>query len=95
LCLWSQLLATLKYNEANLRAARAQLAKLEAQPRPEEVPPSEAKVKVAEASVELQRDLVTGVTERKASASRCFSSSVSVKSKIAGPMGRTPHTTAS
>jgi multidrug efflux pump subunit AcrA (membrane-fusion protein) len=52
-----QLLATLKYNEANLRAARAQLAKLDAQPRPEEVPPSEAKVKVAEANVDLQRDL--------------------------------------
>jgi multidrug resistance efflux pump len=52
-----QLLATLKYNEANLRAARAQLAKLEAQPRPEEVPPSEAKVKVAEANVDLQYDL--------------------------------------
>jgi multidrug resistance efflux pump len=52
-----QLLATLKYNEANLQAARAQLAKLEAQPRPEEVPPSEAKVKVAEANVNLQNDL--------------------------------------
>jgi multidrug resistance efflux pump len=52
-----QLLATLKYNEANLQAARAQLAKLEAQPRPEEVPPSEAKVKVAEANVSLQHDL--------------------------------------
>jgi multidrug resistance efflux pump len=52
-----QLLATLKFNEANLRAARAQLAKLEAQPRPEEVPPSEAKVKAAEANVDLQNDL--------------------------------------
>src|SRR5262249_7209954 len=52
-----QLLATLKYNEANLRAARAQLAKLEAQPRPEEVPPSEAKVSVAEANALLQQDL--------------------------------------
>ena len=30
-----QLLATLKYNEANLQAAQAQLTKLEAQPRPE------------------------------------------------------------
>ena len=50
-------MATLKYNEANLRAARAQLAKLEAQPRPEEVPPSEAKVEVAQGNVELQRDL--------------------------------------
>ena len=52
-----QLLATLKYNEANLQAARAQLAKLEAQPRPEEVPPSEAKVEVARANVLLQQDL--------------------------------------
>src|SRR5262245_60617397 len=52
-----QLLATLKYNEANLRAARSQLAKLEAQPRAEEVPPSEAKVKVAEANVSVQQDL--------------------------------------
>jgi multidrug resistance efflux pump len=52
-----QLLATLKFNEANLQAARAQLAKLEAQPRPEEVPPSDAKVQVAEASLRLQQDL--------------------------------------
>src|SRR5262245_30346585 len=52
-----QLLATLKYNEANLQAARAQLAKLEAQPRAEEVPPSEAKVAVAEANLDLQQDL--------------------------------------
>src|SRR6516164_7115460 len=52
-----QLLATLKYNEANLQAARAQLAKLEAQPRAEEVPPSEAKVSVAEANLDLQIDL--------------------------------------
>jgi multidrug resistance efflux pump len=52
-----QLLATLKSNKANLRAARAQLGKLNAQPRPEEVPPSEARVKVAEANVDVQRDL--------------------------------------
>jgi multidrug resistance efflux pump len=52
-----QLLATLNYNEANLKAARAQLAKLEAQPRPEEVPPSEAKVSVAEANESVQKDL--------------------------------------
>src|SRR5258708_32338655 len=44
-----QLLATLKYNEANLQAAQTQLAKLDAQPRREEVPPSEAKVQVAQA----------------------------------------------
>jgi multidrug resistance efflux pump len=52
-----QLLATLKYNEANLLAAQAQLAKLEAQPRPEEIPPSEAKVQVAEATLAMQHDL--------------------------------------
>jgi len=52
-----QLKATLAYNEANLRAARSQLAKLDAQPRPEELPPSEAKVKVAEANLNLQLDL--------------------------------------
>jgi multidrug resistance efflux pump len=52
-----QLNATLKYNEANLRAARAQLAKLDAQPRPEELPPSEAKVAVAQANVNTQLDL--------------------------------------
>jgi multidrug resistance efflux pump len=52
-----QLLATLKYNEANLRAAKAQLAKLDAEPRPEEVPPSEAKVQVAEANLRMQQDL--------------------------------------
>jgi multidrug resistance efflux pump len=49
--------AQLKYQEAALEAAKAQLAKLEAQPRPEEVPPSEAKVRVARATVDLQRDL--------------------------------------
>jgi multidrug resistance efflux pump len=52
-----QILATLKYNEANLEAARAQLAKLDAQPRPEELPPSEAKMQIAQATVNLQRDL--------------------------------------
>ncbi len=52
-----QLLATLKYNEANLQAARAQLAKLDAQPRREEVPPSDAKVQIAQAQLALQQDL--------------------------------------
>jgi len=52
-----QLKAQLAYQEANLLAAEAQLAKLDAQPRPEEVPPSEAKVRVADANVSVQRDL--------------------------------------
>jgi multidrug resistance efflux pump len=52
-----QLKAQLAYQEASLAAARAQLVKLEMQPRPEELPPSAAKVEVARASVRLQEDL--------------------------------------
>jgi len=52
-----QLKATLRYQEASLQAAQAQLTRLEAMPRPEEVPPSDAKVRVAEANVSLQQDL--------------------------------------
>jgi multidrug resistance efflux pump len=54
-----QLKAQLKYYEANRAAAEAQLAKLNAMPRPEEVPPSEAQVGVAEAQVALQQDLAS------------------------------------
>lgn len=49
--------AQLKYQEANVLAAEAQLAKLDAMPRSEELPPSEAKVRVAEANVAIQQDL--------------------------------------
>jgi multidrug efflux pump subunit AcrA (membrane-fusion protein) len=49
--------AQLKYQEANLEAAKAQLDKLDAQPRPEEVPPSEAAVRAAEANLAMQLDL--------------------------------------
>jgi HlyD family secretion protein len=49
--------AQLKFQKANLLAAEAQLAKLEMQPRPEELPPSEAKVRVAKANVALAQDL--------------------------------------
>jgi len=49
--------AQLLVQEANLAATEAQLAKLEAMPRPEELPPSEAKVMVAQANVRLQMDL--------------------------------------
>jgi HlyD family secretion protein len=52
-----QLNAQRKYYEASLAAAQAQLAKLEAQPRPEEVPPSEAAVRYAKANLEIQLDL--------------------------------------
>jgi multidrug efflux pump subunit AcrA (membrane-fusion protein) len=52
-----QLRAQLAYHEANLRAARSQAAKLEAMPRQEELPPAEARVRTAEASVNVQLDL--------------------------------------
>jgi HlyD family secretion protein len=49
--------AQLKYQEANLAAAEANLCKLEKQPRPEEVPPNEAAVKAAEANVAMLQDI--------------------------------------
>jgi multidrug resistance efflux pump len=49
--------AQLEFQQANLASARAQLVRLEQQPRPEELPPSAAKVAVAEATVAVQRDL--------------------------------------
>ncbi len=42
--------AQLETNRANLKLAEAQLDRLEQMPRPEDLPPSEAKVKVAEAN---------------------------------------------
>jgi HlyD family secretion protein len=51
-----QLKAQLLFYKANLASARSQLAKLEAQPRPEELPPSQAKVRAAEANVALMKD---------------------------------------
>jgi multidrug resistance efflux pump len=60
--------AQLEYQEANMVSARAQLAKLEQQPRPEELPPSAAKVRTAEASVALQRDLAQRARKLAASA---------------------------
>src|SRR5262249_3731008 len=52
-----QLKAQVQYQEASLLAAQAQLSKLEKQPRPEEVPPSEAKVATARAALAVQQDL--------------------------------------
>jgi multidrug resistance efflux pump len=51
-----QLRSELAFREANLVASKAQLLRLEQQPRPEEVPPSEAKVREAESNVKLQAD---------------------------------------
>jgi multidrug resistance efflux pump len=49
--------AQLAMQQANLAAAKAQYARLEAMPRPEEMPSAEAKVKAAEANVVLARDM--------------------------------------
>ncbi len=51
-----QLKAERKYRAANLVSARAQLAKLEAMPRPEEIPPSTAKVNESRANLIDQAD---------------------------------------
>jgi len=48
--------AQLKFQEANLAAALAQLAKLDALPRQEEVPAWEAKARAAEANYRLAKD---------------------------------------
>jgi HlyD family secretion protein len=48
--------AQLKYQEANLASAQAQLAKLGAMPRTEEVPALEAKVRATEANYRLAKD---------------------------------------
>lgn len=50
--------AQLRTLEANLKLAEAQLERLEQMPRPEEIPPSEAKVKVAEANRTRLKDLL-------------------------------------
>jgi len=74
-----QFRAQLKYQEANLAAARAQLRKLEAQPRPEEVPPSEAAVKVAQSNLAMQEDIAernSRLVERKAVSSQEYTQSV-------------------
>ena len=54
---------------ATLDAARARLAKLEASPRPEEIPPAEARVREAEAvlaDAAVQLKLIESVTDRRA-----------------------------
>jgi multidrug resistance efflux pump len=51
-----QLKAELRLREANRKSAEAQLAKLEAMPRPEELPASEARVREAQANLADQED---------------------------------------
>src|SRR5262249_44854884 len=51
-----QLRAELAVRRANLKSAQASLLKLEKMPRPEEVPPAEAKVREARASLDDAKD---------------------------------------
>lgn len=63
------LVADLAARNAALDAARAQLAKLEAEPRPEELPPAEAKVAEAKAQLddaEVQVKLIESVADVRA-----------------------------
>ncbi len=63
------LLADLVAKRAALGDARAQLAKLEAEPRPEEIPPAEAKVAEAKAQLadaEVQMRLIESVADARA-----------------------------
>ena len=53
-----QILAELHVRKAQLASAQATLAQIEELPRPEEIPPSEARVRRAEADVVAQRDLL-------------------------------------
>jgi len=61
--------ADLQVKRAALEAARARLAKLEEQPRPEDVPPAEARVREAQANLadaEVQVKLIESVTDKRA-----------------------------
>jgi HlyD family secretion protein len=61
--------ADLRVKKTLLESARAQLAKLKAEPRPEELPPLEAKVTEAQALVadaEVQVQLIESVTDSRA-----------------------------
>jgi multidrug resistance efflux pump len=51
-----QLKSQLAWQEASLKAAEAQLAKLNAMPRAENLPPAEARVRVAQAKARLWQD---------------------------------------
>lgn len=64
-----ELQADLEVKRTALNQARAQLAKLVAEPRPEELPPLEAKVAEAQAQVadaEVQVELIESVTDSRA-----------------------------
>lgn len=61
--------AELALRESNLDLAKVKLAKLESSPRPEEIPPAEARVREAEAQLsdaQVQLDLMESVRDKRA-----------------------------
>lgn len=61
--------AELALRQSNLDLSKAKLQRLESSPRPEEVPPAEARVKEAEANLsdaQLQYDLMASVKDKRA-----------------------------
>jgi HlyD family secretion protein len=61
--------AELRIRQTALSEARARLARLQAQPRPEEIPPAQARVKEAEATLadlRVQLQLVENIQDRRA-----------------------------
>jgi HlyD family secretion protein len=61
--------ADMATRQATLEAARSRVAKLEQSPRPEEIPPAEARVHEAEAALAdaaVQQKLIESVTDRRA-----------------------------
>ena len=61
--------AELALRESNLKLAKAQLTRLEGSPRPEEIPPAEARVHEAEAQLsdaQVQLDLIASVSDSRA-----------------------------
>jgi HlyD family secretion protein len=61
--------AELALRESSLELMRVRLAKLESSPRPEEIPPTEARVREAEAllsDAKVQLDLMDGVRDKRA-----------------------------
>jgi HlyD family secretion protein len=84
--------AQLRVQEANLAAAEAQHARLEAMPRPEELPPSEAKVRVAQATVNMQQDLAD--RGRRLQASRAMADEDVNQRQLALEVARQQHSQA-
>ncbi len=61
--------AEIALRKSNLEVARSRLAKLEQSPRPEEIPPAEARVREAEAALadaQVQQRLIESVTDKRA-----------------------------